>query len=140
MASDSASTPILDATQTWQWRPFPLHPRFWTPHRHDSGVHFPLHSRFWTPRKLGSGVRFRFIPDSGRHTNMAVASTSTPFPILDATQTWQWRPFTLQPRFWTPHQHGSGVHFHSIPDSGRHTNLTMASISTPFQILDATPT
>jgi hypothetical protein len=142
----------------WRWRPIPLQPRFWTPRKHDSGVHFPLHSRFWTPRKHDNGVHFHSIPDSGRHANMTVASTfhsipdsgrhanmavasiSAPFPILDATPTWQWRPFPLNPRFWTPHQHGGGVHFHSIPDSGRHTDITLASTSTPYQILDATST
>ena len=158
VASDSASTPILDATSTWQWRPFPLHPRFWTPHRHNTGVHFHSIPDSGRHTDMTVASTFHSIPDSGRHANMAVASTfhstpdsgrhtdiilasiSTPSPILDATPTWQWRPLPLHSRFWTPHRHNTGVHFHSIPDSGRHANLAVASISTPSPILDATQT
>ena len=62
-----------------------------------------------TPGRPGGGVRFRFNPDSGCHTDMAVASTFHSIPnsgrhtditvasiftssqILDAAQTWRWR-------------------------------------------------
>ena len=103
-----------------QWRPLREYPKFWTPHKHGSGVHF--HS----------------IPDSGRHTKIAVASDSASSPILDATSTWQWRPFPLHSQFWTPRKHDSGVHFHSIPDSGRHTNLTMVQVASKSCKIDST--